>query len=935
MQQKSVHTFIYKIESKRLKKAKWKLTLPLSVAMKTCPDTIVSLNESECLRFINEINNVKDINDTVRHLQKKIREVKKLPKSRESKKLISSYYDTLYNLQFQKDYVCVIMNSESDYDRANKGFSIDYGDGCVVRYRRFLGTNGGIKNSTIVYVNANIYGELKKRLDNGRDMTKELVPAKLEAYQALICSGSTPIPPPNGIIVVDDCITKFKEDVILIDDTAEGEPKLTYENNYEIEHNNSDGFGLMLPSYSKRVNEFLSGKDDILSGFICRYAWCKGSVFTFDYVEFAEKIAGRYEITDVWGDKRDIRDAEVILTASMLKLWESYSSWEDYYKNCEENHYRFSATKTTPDKLENVRDTNYQFLQSYEFTDRELSELCQPTIDEIKEVIGLDCRKSLTFLAGFSLTDDNAFGYHIENYVKALMIDKRMINDPFVKKKIQHMIKKRIDMGKKGAIRINANYAIISGDPYALCQSMFGLPVVGLLKAGEVYHKYWLDKGADEIVLFRAPMTNHNNIKKLKLNKEDKVDYWFKYMSTVLVLNTCDTTCDALNGADFDGDTSMSTDNKILLDNTKNLKTIVCLQKKASKKIPTEEDIISSNKIAFNDEIGEITNRVTTMFEVQSGYPSGSKEYKELEYRIMCGQKFQQDTIDRAKGVICKPMPTNWYIPKENNIKDGDTSKIVSQKKFYQKIVADKKPYFMTYIYPKLRIENNKYIKNNKCGAIRRFNHYGIKSIDDLYSYEEKTNDMKEYLKYYEYRIPVGNNPCVVNRISWLFEEAFKKDKLNTPLNEGFAPDEFDYSILKSGVAYSKVAYNKVYDIYKEYCRSVEKYKKESRTQKIEKYEKALKYKTFVDIFKSECERVCTNEDELCDIVLDICYTKEKSKQFAWDICACKILENLLAHNGNKYSYPKQVENDGEFSYCGRQFIMCEKEMKESLDDNS
>lgn len=557
MEQKSAHKLIYKIESKRLKKAKWNLRLPIREAMRTCPETIVALNDSQCLRFIDEINGAEDNNDKIRAIQRKIRRAKKEPKSAETKKLISSYYETLYELQFQKDYLCVVMASESDYDRANEGFTVDYGetDGkpCVIRYRRFLGTNGGIKKSTIVYVNEEIYPELKRRLDNGRDKSKKLVPAKLEAYQALICSGSIPLPPPKGIIVVKDCMTKFRENVIKIDDAGDGEPVLTYENDYEIEHDDSDGCGMMLPSYSRRVNEYLTGDGEHeLSGMNTRYAWTKGMVYTFDFVEFAENVAGTYEITDVWGDKRDVRDAEVILTESMLKLWDSYSSWEDYERNCQENHYVFSTPKITPAELENVRDMNYQFLQSYEFSDEDLRELCQPTIDEIRDVIGLDYRKSLAFLAGYGLNERNAFTEDTENYIKALMAEPAMINDPFIRRKIYGMIQKRIELAKRGGIRVNANFAMISGDLYALAQSMFGLPVTGLLKAGEIYHKYWIDKGSEEIVCFRAPMTVANNIRNLRLCKSEEAAYWFRYIKTVIILNAWDTTAEAMNGADKD-----------------------------------------------------------------------------------------------------------------------------------------------------------------------------------------------------------------------------------------------------------------------------------------------------------------------------------------------------------------------------------------------
>ena len=164
----------------------------------------------------------------------------------------------------------------------------------------------------------------------------------------------------------------------------------------------------------------------------------------------------------------------------------------------------------------------------------------------------MDYRKSLAFLAGYGLCEENIFSDNVEYCTRALMADKRMINDPYIRHKIWNMIAKRIEMAKRGAIRVNANFAMISGDPYALCQSMFGLEITGLLKAGEIYHKYWIDKGADEIACFRAPMTCMNNIRRLKLNKNENAAYWYKYIKTASILNCWDTTCDAMNGADKD-----------------------------------------------------------------------------------------------------------------------------------------------------------------------------------------------------------------------------------------------------------------------------------------------------------------------------------------------------------------------------------------------
>lgn len=261
MKQKSNLLLIYKLHSKLLKQHKWNLNLSLEEASRSYPESIVALSGSQVMRWISELNGVTDRDEKINEIKRRIAAIKKKPRSRENSVIIKQLHARLQELQFQKDYLCVIMDSKKDYDKANQGFVVN-----GIKFRRFLGTNGGIKNSTIVYVNEALYPELKKRLDNGRKMNVPLVPAKLEAYQALVCSGSTPLPEPKGFIVVKDCVTRFTDDIILIDDSCDGEPNLSYVDGYEVEHNDSDGYGLMLPSYSRRVNESLTGSQSVLSG---------------------------------------------------------------------------------------------------------------------------------------------------------------------------------------------------------------------------------------------------------------------------------------------------------------------------------------------------------------------------------------------------------------------------------------------------------------------------------------------------------------------------------------------------------------------------------------------------------------------------------------------------------------------------------------------
>lgn len=626
-----------KLHSSRLKKAKWNLTLSLVEARQN--DELIALSDSNTLRFIDEINHLNDADERAAEIQRKIRRIRKLETSRANRKTIRQLYNELDEIQYKPDYMCFIVDKLEHYDKACKdGFYIN-----GIHYERLLGTNGGVKNSTIVFASSRVAPELKRRLDNGRDLEKPLVPAKFESYKALSCSGSEPVSLPHGICVVNDCITHFKSNVITIDDANSDEPVVEYKENEDIELIDSDGYGLMLPSLAERWSKEL-GLDYVVSGMNTRFSWEKGMIFTFDFLEFADTVAGTRIIKDAWGNEVDLSNVELILTTSQLKLWDSYKSCDDYLANCLQNGYTFGIPKVCPKELENERNLNYQFIQSYHLTDEQIEELIQPTITEIKEILGLDYQKSILFLKGMFLNEDNVDD--IENdFAKALMIEPEMINDPYVRSRIYQMIRKRIKDAKVGVIKVEGNYSIISGDPYSLCQSMFGLEVTGLLKVGELYNKYWIDKGSEYVSCFRAPMSCANNIVRLKVVNTPDMQHWYQYMKTVTILNSWDTTTHATNGADKDGDMYLLTDNKVLVENTLNLPALMCAQRKAPKKKIEEADLILANKNSFGDEIGKITNRITTMFDIQAQFKPDSKEYQVLDYRIKCGQLFQQNSI--------------------------------------------------------------------------------------------------------------------------------------------------------------------------------------------------------------------------------------------------------------------------------------------------
>ena len=117
--------------------------MPLKEARKSV-NAIVTVNDSQVLRWIEELNGTQDVEIRAKEIREKINILKA---KNGNKREIAALYDQLYQLQFQEDYLLLIIDKKSDYNRANNGFTVN-----GVHYHRLLGTAGGIKTSTIVYI---------------------------------------------------------------------------------------------------------------------------------------------------------------------------------------------------------------------------------------------------------------------------------------------------------------------------------------------------------------------------------------------------------------------------------------------------------------------------------------------------------------------------------------------------------------------------------------------------------------------------------------------------------------------------------------------------------------------------------------------------------------------------------------------------------------
>jgi hypothetical protein len=643
-------------------------------------------------------------------------------------------------------------------------------------------------------------------------------------------------------------------------------------------------------------------------------------VFPFDVVRFAEEINGasdenpeKYLIEDVWGTKRDVRDAQLIITESQLKLWKNYSSWEHYYNSCIENKYTFRVAKTAVnyEDMDEVRQLNYQFIAPLHLTQNDVRDLIKPTVNEISDILGGDYRKTLVYLCGSKLNDENVL--YSDAVARAIMLKPELVGDDFILNRIRRMIKRRITDAKIGVLDVKGNFQILSGDLYALAQSMFGLPVTGLLEAGEIYSQFWLDRNVNEVLCYRAPMSNEHSIVKQKISKNEKARDWFQYMQSITVVNAWDTMPAALNGFDFDGDLLFTTNNEALMRRQRNIPALRCIQYNAKKEIITEENLIQSNLNGFGSKIGQITNRCTAMTSLMANYSEDDEEYKVLKYRTQCMQAVQQAEIDKAKGIKTYPMQKSWYMLNECRQSDEYSDEYNKKMEFYEKICAHKKPYFFGYNYSSLMKEYKETVNRAMTNARQKFRMELTDMLDVYNDNREISLEQKMFVERFLRSLKLDNSKSTCNMICWEIEKIF--DGVTS-----FTTKTIDlYDLIRSNQEYNPSLLDKITKA----CKASEK----KRVVKCV-IEFLLNEKTFEDDeeyhnvyfdMSDVLEAVCNNEEELCDLLLDYCYKYNGNKEILWNVCGETIVKRLM--KDNELYYPI-VNPDGDFEVQGKKYSM-------------
>ena len=540
--------YTVKLTSSLLKEYKYDLNISFENCLRS--GLIVSLADSQMLLSIRDITGQVVDREILESWYSERDTIKKRKNTKDNRNRLKELQNNIYNMMYIPEYITVVMENIKDYERMfKKGFKFN-----GKTYRRFSCSASQARVSTIVFVDETIKDELKRRLDNGRDLNKPLAPSKYNAYFGLYSSATKKVTWPR-FCIVPDYNEVISVDVDYVIEKPKDEDDIIEPRTMDIEFNRFDGSGLISPQMAEQWGKDL-GEDYTPCQFCIRCAFTKGMVNEFPFVEWcAEKNNGNYIITDIFGNERDLREVDVILTEGMTKLWDSWPSQKEFEKDCQKNGVIWGITKYSPKEDKRVLTTNYQFLQTLDLTDDMIKDLCQDTVDYIKGVSYDDIYYSLLFMMGENSNTDSVqrFMKSSDNYwLKSLILNHNLLNDKYSKEKIRDMIIRKIEQACLGKLIVQGNFQCIVPDSYAFMQAIFGLEVTGLLGPGQMYSQFWNKRGVNKVDTMRSPLTHFSEHYVVDLIQNDETEKWFRYSYSGFIVNSHDEHTMRWAGSDYD-----------------------------------------------------------------------------------------------------------------------------------------------------------------------------------------------------------------------------------------------------------------------------------------------------------------------------------------------------------------------------------------------
>lgn len=444
-----------------------------------------------------------------------------------------------------------------------------------IKYVRFKRSAGSSRVGKCLFIDERLYRQMHRwemcgiKVKKGQDIDL----AALEPYIALTLSSiiDTIEIHPENILVVEDYKSVFKDRVVatrFIDGRL-----ISKVEDVEISNSIWDGQSLMDRSvfldFQKQQQK--NNPDAREHGMLLlRARFFKSCCFNANIQQwFADN--GITDVGQLNGETiaKRIEDIKLITTTSSIK-YVKFGKLEDWLNTLESTFGVVKHEKPTHFFDGRMVQTHYQLLNTLQMTYGEVEQLVKPSLD----------------YAQLIKTDPEVLRYHIKFHYRPegfsnviphslfsrndIIFKLLGINNDFAQTKLydqfrKDLLKSYVSKLRQGHILVNGNYCTICGNPIEMLKQSIGIfDGSSIIENGTVHCTRF--ENHKELLGSRSPHVTIGNILVTKNVLRPEINRYMNPTKEIVYINSInENILERLSGADFDSDTLMLTDNRILV----------------------------------------------------------------------------------------------------------------------------------------------------------------------------------------------------------------------------------------------------------------------------------------------------------------------------------------------------------------------------------
>lgn len=489
------------------------------------------------------------------------------------------------------------------------GFHID-----GIHYVRYKRSAGSSREGKCLFIDERLYKAMAKWSECGLKPKTDL--ASWESYKALSLSslkGMVNIPL-EGILFVPDYKSAFTDEVVSVE-IQDGALTAAHKQT-EITNDIWDGESLLDESvfrenYADKHMLLLRNKFFKSCAFRTKLQkWFQDKNITL------KELKSRGFVTFA----TDINKIVMVTTPNSLKYLKFAGGFTErnirkWIENINDTFGVVKWDKSTRFFHGQMVQSSYQLLNTLGLTETQAAELLQPSIDYISLL-----RKDVDFMR-YHFTDAFAREKDDEETVRPDGIADRADVIFTLMHKCPHfdetelyanfrndVVKSLKERLKRGHILLNGTNATLFGNGPELLKYIAGEEIISELHSGQTYCKRFADK--TKLLCARSPHITMGNLYSAENNMQGEIWNYFDLGENIVCVNAIEENIQQrLNGCDYDSDTMLLTDDKLLVETAEKYKDLfkvpVCkieTVKKENQTLPELDHDTSNNKI------GEIVN---------------------------------------------------------------------------------------------------------------------------------------------------------------------------------------------------------------------------------------------------------------------------------------------------------------------------------------